>query len=103
MGDDERCIYEPYIHSGGEWAHVGEGTISEEVNIRAGESINELRQSYEATFELNEDARRLVTSFFRSMRERSKSRRKAISRSKRNNLSVKRCAHGRVQRTRRRR
>lgn len=103
MGDDERCIYEPYIHSSGEWAHVGEGTISEAMDISAGEAIEGLMRSYEATFELDDEARRLAASFFRAVRERSKRRRKAIDRSRRNSMTVKRYAHGRTQRTRRKR
>lgn len=102
MGDDERCIYEPYIRSGGEWAHVGKGTISEAMDIGAGEAIGELVRSYEATFKILDDcARQLAALAFRTARKHSKSRRKAVSRSRRNSMTVKRCAHGRAQRTRR--
>lgn len=101
MGDDERFIYEPYIYSGGEWEHVGEGTISEAIDINAGEAIEGLVRSYEATFELDDEARRLAASFFRAVRKRSKSWRKSLARSRRNNMTVKRCVHGRTQRTRR--
>lgn len=103
MGDDEQRLYEPYIFLGGEWEHVGEGTTLEAMDISGGEAINKLKRTYEATFELSDEARRLVASFFRAVRERSKSRRKAIYRSRRNNKTVKRHSHGRTQRTRRKR
>lgn len=103
MGDDERCIYEPHIFLGDEWEHVGEGTISEEIDINAGEAIEGLVRSYEATFELDDEAHRLAASFFRDVRKRSKSRRKSVDRSRRNNKTVKLCTHGRAQRTRRKR
>ena len=101
MGNDEQRIYEPYIHISGEWAHIGEGTIFEATNISGGEAINKLRRSYEAAFDLGDEARRLAASFFRAVRKRSKSRRKSVDRSRRNNKTVKRYAHGRTQRTRR--
>lgn len=87
MGDDEQRIYEPHALIDGEWAHIGE-------------AINKLRRSYEATFDLGDEARRLAASFFRAVRKRSKSRRKSVDRSRRNNKTVKRYAHGRTQRTR---
>ena len=100
MGDDEQRLYEPHVLIDGEWAHIGEGTIFEATNISGGEAINKLRRSYEATFELGDEARRLAASFFRAVRERSKSRRKSVHRSRLNNMTVKRFAHGRTQRTR---
>lgn len=100
MGDDELSIYEPYVFIGDEWEHVGEGAIFEATNISGGEAINKLRRSYEATFDLGDEARRLAASFFRAVRKRSKSRRKSVDRSRRNNKTVKRYAHGRTQRTR---
>lgn len=100
MGDDEQRIYEPHALIDGEWAHIGEGTIFEATNISGGEAINKLRRSYEASFDLDDEARRLAASFFRAVRKRSKSRRKSVDRSRRNNKTVKRYAHGRTQRTR---
>lgn len=100
MGDKERHLYEPYVLTGGEWVHVGEGVLFEAEDIRGGEAINKLMRSYEATFELGDEASRLAASFFRAVRERSESRRKAVHRSRRNNMTVKRFAHGRTQRTR---
>lgn len=69
-----------------------------------GEAIGDLMRSYEAAFELSEDdwlILKSVASIFRSIRKRSRSRRKAAARSRRNSGTAKRHAHGRAQRTRR--
>lgn len=104
MGDDEQRLYEPYIFLGGEWEHVGEGVLLDPTDISAGKAIENLMRSYKATFEILDDcSRRLAASALRAIRKHSRSRRKAIDRSRRNSETVKRCAHGRTRRTRGRR
>lgn len=104
MGDDEQRLYEPYALIDGEWVHIGEGTILEATNISGGEAIENLMRSYKATCEILDDcSRRLAASALQAIRKHSRSRRKAIDRSRRNSETVKRCAHGRARRTRGRR
>lgn len=102
MGDDDQRLYEPYILIDGEWAHVSEGVLLDPTDISAGKAIENLTRSYKATFEILDDcSRRLAASALRAIRKHSRSRRKAIDRSRRNSGTVKRHSHGRTQRTRR--
>ncbi len=93
MGDEKHSLYKPSVLVGGEWMPVGDGVILEAVGY--------LMRSYEATFEFSEDSRLILISTFRSICKRSRSRRKAATRSRRNSGTMKRHAHGRAQRTRR--
>lgn len=101
MGDDERTVYETYVFLGGEWEYVGEGFLLDEHCITGGEAIAEAMLDATASFEYSEaEWNSLVQtikegwSYFRRVR-------KAEARSRRNNMTVKRYAHGRTQRTRR--
>ncbi|NBJ67589.1 hypothetical protein [Adlercreutzia caecimuris] len=101
MGDEKHSLYKPSVLVGGEWMPVGDGVILEAPDTDAGEAVGYLMRSYEATFEFSEDSRLILISTFRSICKRSRSRRKAATRSRRNSGTMKRHAHGRAQRTRR--
>lgn len=103
MGDDERRLYEPYIFIGGEWEHVGEGVLFDAPLITGLEDITDVMLDetwsfYYSEYEWSSLALTIREgwSYFRRVS-------KALARSRRNNRTVKRCAHGRTQRTRRKR
>ena len=103
MGDGERRLYEPYIFLGGEWEHVGEVVLFDEPCITGGEAIEKLMRDANASFYCSGDESnshvltiREGWSYFRRVS-------KVLARSRRNNKTVKRYAHGRTQMTRRNR
>lgn len=69
-----------------------------DLSIVAGNAIEKLMRV--ATARLSKDELRRLMSFMRSLAAHLRSERKAMIRSRRNSMAVKRYAHGRTQRTR---
>lgn len=103
MGDDEQRIYEPYIFLGGEWEHVGEGVLFDAPCITGLEDIADVMLDATGSFYYSEDEWSSLVLTIREGWSYFRRVSKALARSRRNNGTVKRCAHGRTQRTRGRR
>lgn len=103
MGDDEQRLYEPYIFLGGEWEHVGEGVLFDAPCITGLEDIADVMLDATVSFYYSEDEWSSLVLTIREGWSYFRRVRKAEARSRHNGKTAKRCAHGRTQRTRRKR